>query len=93
MTPFSVALSPTSPSKEDTDKDVLQPLQHLMMPVDFCAGSSGKKYYPYLALIDLDATYNFISQAVADKLSLEVATAGKKKKKKKMLPSIITVNC
>ncbi len=92
MTLFSVALGPTSSGKEDTDEDVLQSLPHLMVPVDLCIGSGDKKYYPYLALVSSGATYNFISQAVADRLGLEVAKAGKRKKKKKMLSPITLDN-
>jgi hypothetical protein len=92
VTLASATLGPTSSSKEDTDEDVSQPPPHLMVPIDLHAGSGGEKYYPYLALVNLGATYNFVSQAVADRLSLEAAKAGKRKKKKKMLPPITTVN-
>jgi predicted aspartyl protease len=49
-------------------------------------------YYLYSTLVDSGATYNFISQAVADKLGLEAAKAGKRKKKEKMPLPITTVN-
>jgi hypothetical protein len=63
-----------------------------MVPVDLRKGSGGKGYYPYSALVDLGATYNFISQAVADRLSLEAVRAGRRKKQKKLPLPIITVN-
>jgi hypothetical protein len=63
-----------------------------MVPVDLCKGSGGEGYYPYSALVDLGATYNFISQAVADRLGLEAVRAGRRKKQKKLLPPITTVN-
>jgi hypothetical protein len=66
----SEVLGPASSKKEDPDKE--PPLPHLMVLVDLRKGSGGKGYYPYSALIDLGATYNFISQAAADHLSLEV---------------------
>jgi hypothetical protein len=92
VTLFSAALGPTLSSKESTDEDVSQPPPHLMVPVDLCTGYGGKKYYSYSALIDSGATHNFISQAVADRLSLKAAKAGKRKKRKKMPLPITTVN-
>jgi hypothetical protein len=53
-----------------------------MVLVDLRKGSDGEGYNPYSALFDSGATYNFISQAVVDELSLEVAKAGKRKKQK-----------
>jgi hypothetical protein len=58
---------------------------HLMVPVDLQKGSSDEGYYPYLALIDSGATYNFISQTVAYRLGFEVA-------RKRMPLPIATVN-
>ncbi len=91
MTLFSAALGPASSSEEDPDEDT-PPLPHLMVPVDLCKGSGGEGYYPYSALVDLGATYNFISQAVADRLGLEAVRAGRRKKQKKLPLPIITVN-
>jgi hypothetical protein len=87
----SAALGPALSSEEDTDKDSPPP-PHLMVPVDLRKGSGGEGYYPYKALVDSGATYNFISQTVADRLGLEAAKAGKRKKQKKLLPPITTVN-
>jgi predicted aspartyl protease len=56
-----------------------------MVPVALWKGSGSEGYYPDLALVDLGASYNFISQAVVDRLGLEVA------KKRKPLP-ITTFN-
>jgi hypothetical protein len=71
VTLASAARGPALPSKEDTDKDTSQPPLHLMVPMDLCEGSGGNSYYPYSALINSGATYNFISLSVVDKLRLE----------------------
>jgi hypothetical protein len=63
-----------------------------MVPLDLRKGSGGKGYYPYSALVNSGATYNFISQAVADRLCLEAVRAGRRKKQKKLPPLITTVN-
>jgi hypothetical protein len=63
-----------------------------MVPVDLPKGSGGEGYYPYSALLDLGATYNFITQAMADRLDLEAAKAGKRKKQWKLPPPTTTVN-
>ncbi len=91
MTLFSAALGPASSSEEDPDEDT-PPLPHLMVPVDLCKGSGSEGYYPYSALVDLSTTYNFISQAVADRLGLEAVRAGRRKKQKKLPPPITIVN-
>ncbi len=80
-----VALCLASHSKEYIDEDASLPPPHLIVPVDLSKGSGSVGYYPYSALVDLGATYNFISQFVADKLSLEMVKAGKSKFKKKLL--------
>ncbi len=92
MTLASAALGPATLSEEDTNKDVLLPPPHLMVLVDLCKGLSGEGYYPYSALVDLGATYKFISQSVADKLGQEVVKAERKRNRKKMPPPITTVN-
>jgi predicted aspartyl protease len=63
-----------------------------MVPVDLRKGSGGEGYYPYSALVDSGATYNFISQSVADKLRLEAVKAGRKRNRRKMPLLITTVN-
>jgi hypothetical protein len=63
-----------------------------MMPLDLRKGSGGQGYCPYSALIHSGATYNCISQSVADKLGLEGVKAGRKKNRKKMPPPITMVN-
>ncbi len=68
VTLTSITLGPASPSKGDTDEDTSTPPSHLIVLVDLSKGSGGKCYYPYSALVDLIATYNFISQSVTDKL-------------------------
>ncbi len=91
MTLSSAALGPALSSKEDPDEDTPPP-PHLMVPVDLRKGSGGEGYYYYSALVNSGATYNFISQAVADRLSLEAVRAGRRKKQKKLPPPITTVN-
>jgi hypothetical protein len=60
--------------------------------VDLHNDSGREGFYPYSVLIDLGATYNFISLSVADELGLEVIKAGKSKIKKKAPLPITTVN-
>jgi predicted aspartyl protease len=45
-----------------------------------------------MALIDSGATYNFISQAIANRLGLEPARSGRRKRNTKKPPLIATVN-
>jgi hypothetical protein len=85
------ALGPASSSEEDPDEDTPPP-PHFIVPVDLRKGSGGEGYYPYSALVESGDTYNFISQAVADRLSLEADRAGRRKKQKKLPPQITTVN-
>ncbi len=63
-----------------------------MVLVDLCKGSGSKGYYLYSALINLGATYNFVSQSIADKLRLDAVKAGRSKVEKKAAPPITTVN-
>jgi hypothetical protein len=63
-----------------------------MVPVDLRKGPGGEGYYPYLALVNLGATYNFITQSVMDKLRFEAVWARRSKVKKKAPPSITRVN-
>ncbi len=57
-----------------------------MVPVNLRKGSGGEGYYPYSALVDSGATYNFISQVVADQLGPEAV------RKHKPPPPIAAVN-
>ncbi len=91
MTLFPAALGPASSSEEDPDEDTPPP-PHLIVPVDLRKGPGGEGYYTYSALVDSGATYNFISQAAADRLGLEAVRAGRRKKQKKLPPPITTVN-
>ncbi len=79
----SAVLGPASSNEEDPDEE--PPPPHLMVPVDLRKGLGGEGYYPYSALVDSGATYNFITQAVADRLGLEAA-------RKRKPPPIATVN-
>jgi hypothetical protein len=79
----SAVLGPASSNEEDPD--IESPLPHLKVPVDLKKSSGSEGYNPYLALVDSGATYDFISQAVADCLSLEAA-------RKRELQPIVTVN-
>jgi hypothetical protein len=63
-----MALDPASSSKDVTDKDALLLLLHILVLVDLHKYLSSRLCYPYLALVDLRATYNFISQSIVDKL-------------------------
>ncbi len=63
-----------------------------MVPMGLSKSSGGEGCYPYSALIDLGATYNFISHFDADELRLEAVKAGWSKVKKKTPPPITTIN-
>ncbi len=91
MTLTSVALGPASSSEGDIDKDLPQP-QHLIVPVDLCKGLGGKGYYTYLVPVNLGTTYNFISSALANGLSLDVVMASRRKKRDRVPLPITTVN-
>jgi hypothetical protein len=73
-------------------KNVSQLLLHIIVLMDLPINSGSEKYYPYLAPVNLSATYNFILQAIGDKLGMEVANAGTKTNMKKILAPITTVN-
>ncbi len=62
------------------------------MLVDIHKVSGSKGYYSYSALVDSGATFNFISQSVANRLRLEAVKAGRKRNRKKWAPLITTVN-
>jgi hypothetical protein len=47
-----------------------------MVLVDIRKGKESNSFIPYLALVDLGATYNFVSQAVADSVGMRPAKAG-----------------
>ncbi len=83
MTLSSAVLGPASSNEEDHDEEPLPP--HLIILVDLRKGSGGEGHYPYSALVDSGATYNFIFQAVADRLGLKAA-------RKRKPPPIATVN-
>jgi hypothetical protein len=57
-------------SKDDTGEDATLPPPHLKVPVVLCKGLGGEGYYSFSALVDLAATYYFISQSTVDKLKL-----------------------
>ncbi len=63
-----------------------------MVPVDLRKGKESNNFLPYLALVDSGATYNFVSQAVADSVRMRAAKAGRRKKAVAKPPAIATVN-
>jgi hypothetical protein len=65
-----VSLAPiTAKEKEEKKEEEEVPL-HLMVPVDLRKGKESNRFLPYWALIDSGATYNFVSQAVADSVRM-----------------------
>jgi hypothetical protein len=52
-----------------------------MVAVDLRMGSEYERYRHFTVLVDLGATYNFISQAVADRLGLQPARDGRRWKR------------
>jgi predicted aspartyl protease len=59
----------TAREQEEEEKEVEAPL-HLMVPVDLRWGKESNGFLPYSALVDTGATYNFVSQSVADSIGM-----------------------
>jgi hypothetical protein len=63
-----------------------------MVPVNLRKSKESNCFLPYSALVDLGATNNFVSQAVADSIRMRPAKAGRRKKAVAKPPAITTVN-
>jgi hypothetical protein len=64
-----------------------------MVAVDLRKESEGKRYHHFAALVDLGATYNLVSQAVADQFGLQPAQSGKRRRRAVRQPPLVaTVN-
>jgi hypothetical protein len=84
VTLASATLGQASPSQEvpDSDsRDNAPPPPHLMVAVDLQMGSEGKRDHHFAALIDSGATYNVISQAVANRLGLQLTRSGRRQRR------------
>jgi hypothetical protein len=60
-----------------------------MVAVDHRKGSEGERYHHFAALVDSGATYNFISQAVADRLGLQLALSGRRRRRAVRQPPLV----
>ncbi len=92
MTLASATLSQASLSQgiPDSDsRDDTPPPPHLMVAVDLRKGSEGERYHHFAALVDSGATYNFISQAVADRLGLQPARSGRRWRRAVRQPPLV----
>ncbi len=88
----SASVSPTAAKEqEDEEEDEKAPM-HLMVPMDLRKGKETNGFLPYAALADLGATYNFVSQAVADAVGMRPTKAGRPKKAVAKPPTIATIN-
>jgi hypothetical protein len=60
-----------------------------MVAVDLRKGSEGERYHHFAALVDSGATYNFILQAVADRLGLQPARSGRRWRRAVRQPPLV----
>ncbi len=89
----SATLGQASPSQEVPDfnsGDDAPPPPYFIVAVDLRKGSEGKRYHHFAALVDLGAIYNFISQAVADRLGLQLARSGRRRRRAVRQPPLVT---
>jgi hypothetical protein len=63
-----------------------------MVPEDLRKGKESNGFLTYTALVDLGATYNFVSQAVADAVGMLPAKAGRQQKVVTKPPMVAMVN-
>jgi hypothetical protein len=86
------SLGPITAKEQEEKEEEEEVLLHLMVPVDLRKSKESNRFLPYLVLVDLGTTYNFISEAVADSVGMRPAKAGRRKKAVAKLPAIATVN-
>ncbi len=92
MTLASASLGPTAAKEQEDEEEEEEAPPHLMVPVDLRKGKESNGFLPYAALVDSGATYNFVSQAVADAVGMRPAKAGRRKKAVAKPPTVATVN-
>ncbi len=63
-----------------------------MMLVDLRKGNESNCFLPYFMLVYLGATYNQFSQAVADRIGMQLAKSGRLKQVIAKLHTVTTVN-
>ncbi len=88
----SASLGPTTAREQEEEEEEVEAPPHLMVPVDLRKGKESNGFLPYSALVDSGATYNFVSQLVADSIRMRPAKAGRRRKAVAKLPVITTVN-
>jgi hypothetical protein len=92
VTLTSALLGPTAAKEQEDEEEEEEAPLHLMVPVDLRKGKESNGFLPYTALVDLGATYNFVSQAVANAVRMRPAKAGRKKKAIATPAMVATVN-
>jgi hypothetical protein len=86
------SLGSTAAQEQEDEEEEEEAPPHLMVSVDLRKGKENNGFLPYAVLVDSGATYNFVSQAVADAVGMHPAKAGRRKKAVAKLPAIATVN-
>jgi hypothetical protein len=71
------SLGPTAAKEQKQEKEEEEALLHLIVLVHLRNGKESNSFLPFAALVDLGAMYNFVSQAVADRVRMHPARAGR----------------
>jgi hypothetical protein len=67
----STLLSPTTAREQKEEEKELEAPPHVMVPVDQRKGKESNGCLTYLALVNSGATYNFVSQSVAESVRMQ----------------------
>ncbi len=92
MTLISALLGPTTAREQEEEEEEVEAPLHHKVPVDLRKGKESNGFLPYSALVDSGATYNFVSQTVADSVRMRLAKARRRKGAIAKPPAIVTVN-
>jgi hypothetical protein len=92
VTLVSASLGIITAKEQEKKVEEEEVLPHLMVLVDLQKGKESNCFLPYLALVYLRHSYNFIAQAVGDSVGMSRAKAGRQKRAIAKLPNIVAVN-